>query len=89
MDHIRSEVEELILQFLTQVKPKPILTRPNDILEMLSYDAVEDIKERIWDLFKYEIDYDAIFEEYERKLYDDEESDLEEGELQTDDEEED
>ena len=84
MDHIRSEIEEMILEFLTKSRPKPIICYPNDILEILSYDAVEDIKERIWEVLKYELDYHAIFEEYERKNYDDDDSDLEEDELQTD-----
>ena len=87
MDDIKQEVEEMIFDYITKTKTK--VNCPNDILEELSYDAVEDIKERIWELIKYEIDYHAIFDEIEKKYYDDPESDLDEEELKTDDEEED
>lgn len=84
MDDIKQEVEELIYAYITNTKTK--VNCPNDILEELTYDAVEDIKERIWELIKYEIDYRSIFDEIEKSDYCDTESDLDEEELRTDDE---
>ena len=81
MEDIKEEIEELIYEYIT--KNKITVCCPVDVIQSISYDAEEDIKERLWELFKYKINYHRIFEEIERNQ--DEESDLEEGEIQTDD----
>ena len=58
----------LFIITLTKTKPKIKLDCPNDILEQLTYDAVEDIKEQIWDVLKYELDYYMVYAEV--KAYD-------------------
>ena len=63
MFDIRDYAEELIYEFVTKTKPKIKLDCPNDILEKLTYDAIEDIKEQIWETMKYELDYDKIYSE--------------------------
>jgi len=66
MEAIKGEIEELILHHILKDRNPNQIEFPADILHELSYDAVEDLKDRLWDLIKYELDYKAIFDEIEK-----------------------
>lgn len=66
MDNIRLEIEELIFSFITKMGNPENITGPNDIIDNLSYDAIEEIKDRIWDLMKQEINCYDIYDEIEK-----------------------
>jgi len=57
--------EEILFDYITELLPinevKEIYNG-SDILNSLSYDAEEDIKERVWNLLKEELNYKHIIE---------------------------
>lgn len=86
---IKELVTEMVLDFILNHYDYTKIECPNDILKAVEYheDAVEDIKERLWDLIKYEINFCDILEEIEkRKRLEESDEDLEEEEMQTDSE---
>lgn len=86
MDAIKEEIEQLILEvMLFGQNPNEIHT-PADILDKLRYDAVEEIKDRLWDLIKYDLDYKTIFDEIEKRREPEEEEEDEESEEESDSE---
>lgn len=76
MDHITSEIEELIIQFVIKRNLSNYIDTPSEIENVLNLDAVDDIKDRLWNLIKYELDYNSMFDEIEKhKSVDDEDED--------------
>jgi hypothetical protein len=73
MDAIKEEIEELITNFIIKNNNHNQIEYPSDILEALNYDAEADLKDRLWDLIKYELDYKAIFDEIEKHKEEEEE----------------
>ena len=67
MESIKEEIEALILEVILFGQNTDEIEGPKDILEKLRYDAIEEIKDRLWDLIKYELDYDSIFDEIEKR----------------------
>ena len=66
MEAIKEEIEELILEVMLFGQNPNDIETPSDILDKLRYDAIDEIKDRLWDLIKFELDYKAIFEEIEK-----------------------
>lgn len=57
--------EEILYDYITKVLPTPEIkeiNNGNDILNSLSYDAEEDIKERVWEAIKEELNYRSVVE---------------------------
>ena len=57
--------EEILYDYITKVLPTPEIkeiSNGNDILNSLSPDAEEDIKERIWEAIKEELNYRSVVE---------------------------
>jgi hypothetical protein len=80
-------VTEMVLDFILNHYDYKKINTPYDIIKAVEYheDAVEDIKERLWEVIKYEIKFHDIFEEIEkRKQLEQSDEDLEEEEDQTD-----
>lgn len=65
MDAIKEEVEQMILELILFGQNLKDFNSPNDILDKLRYDGVEEIKDRLWDIITPQLDYKAIFEEIE------------------------
>lgn len=79
MDHILDRMEEYILNYLKYRYGKDNINSPNDILYALEEgDAVEDLKDLLWDLFKYELPLISIYDEIERIKKEDEPVDSDE-----------
>jgi hypothetical protein len=75
--------EEILHEYVTQMLPTHAIkeiTNKSDILNSLSYDAEEDIKERVWELIKEELNYRSIVESIENWLKNICDSDIEEEE---------
>jgi predicted metal-dependent hydrolase len=71
MEDIRVEVERLITLFINDNLPKRVrkeIWNGADVLEELTSDAIEDIKEEIWDLIKSELKWSNIIYEIKDKL---------------------
>lgn len=66
MEGIVEEVEELIIKFIINRRIANYIDTPAEILNVLNFDAVEDIKDRLWDLIKCELDYHSMFDEIEK-----------------------
>jgi len=67
MEHILDRMEEYILNYLKYIYGKDNINSPRDILNVLEEgDAVEDLKDLLWDLFKYELPLINIYDEIER-----------------------
>ena len=86
MNNIVITIEEMIIQLLTKSDK---VKRPLDILPNLSYDAVEDIKDALWEMVKEEIDYLGVYLEIEKQRpdSDDEEEEEEENSCTSDSDE--
>jgi hypothetical protein len=57
--------EEILYDYITKILPTPEIkeiSNGNDILNSLSYDAEEDIKERVWEAIKEELNYRSVIE---------------------------
>ena len=71
MQDIIEEIQQLIIQFITKTGKLKEIETPHDIIEALNYDAIEDIKDRLYDLVMDEIDIDAMYIEIQKyKIYD-------------------
>jgi len=84
----RELVTEMVLDFILNHYDYKKINSPNDIIRAVEYheDAVEDIKERLWEVIKYEIKFRDILDEIEkRKQLEEGDEDIEEEEDQTDD----
>lgn len=76
MNNLKQEIEELIIHCIINFhNPNQIETK-SDILQILRNDDIEEIKDRLWDIIKYDLDYNLIYDEIEK--YKDEEEDEEE-----------
>jgi hypothetical protein len=79
MQDIVDEVQQLIIQFIIKTGKLKDIDRPNDIIEALNYDAIEDIKDRLYDLVMDEIDIYAMHTEIQKhQVYDTDSDDDEE-----------
>ena len=84
---VRELVTEMVLDFIMNHYDYKLISTPYDIIKAVEYheDAVEDIKERLWEVIKYEIKFTDILEEIEkRKQLEESEEDLEEEQDETD-----
>ena len=66
MSSVINLTEELLFECITKTLSMNDIKQiynGNDILNSLSYDAEEDIKERIWEVIKQEINYRNIVQE--------------------------
>jgi hypothetical protein len=71
MQDIIEEIQQLIIQFIIRTGKLKEIERPHDIIEALNYDAIEDIKDRLYDLVMDEIDIDEMHTEIQKyKIYD-------------------
>ena len=84
MDDIRLEIENYIIEFVTKTANLNDIERPSDILNALHYDAIEDIKDRLWELIKYELDLYCMY--YEIMKHKKEDTDDEEEKMSCDNE---
>ena len=67
MDHITGEIGEHILDYIIHQYGKEKIHTPSDIIRAVEYDDVlDELKDRLWDLIKYELDFSAIFDEIEK-----------------------
>ena len=82
--NIKELVTDMVLDFVLNYYDYKKINCPNDILRALEYheDAVEDIKDRLWHVIKYEINLSDILDEVDKK------KELEQSEDEEDDEEE-
>lgn len=83
---VKELITDMVLDFIMNHTDYTKIECPNDILKSIEYheDAVEDIKERLWEVIKYEIKFYDILEEIEKRKQ--LEEDDEEEEDQTDSE---
>jgi hypothetical protein len=82
----RELVTEMVLDFILNHYDYKKINSHNDIIRAVEYheDAVEDIKERLWEVIKYEIKFRDILDEIEkRKQLEEGDEDIEEEEDQT------
>lgn len=86
---VKELVTEMVSDFILNHTDYTKINCPNDILKVVEYheDAVEDIKEQLWEIIKYDIKFHEILEEIEkRKQLEQSDEDIEEEEDQTDSE---
>jgi hypothetical protein len=88
MDIILERIEEHILDYILFHHGKEKINSPKDILNAVEEDALEDIKDRMWDLIKYELCINNIFDEIERRKELEQSDEEEEGEIVTEESEE-
>jgi hypothetical protein len=84
---IKEICTEMILDFILNHYDYKKINTPYDIIKAVEYheDAVEDIKERLWEVIKYEIKFNDILDEIEkRKQLEESDEDIEEEEDQSD-----
>ena len=67
MDIILERIEEYILSYIWFHCNHENINSPRDIMNKIEEDALEDIKDRLWDLVKYELSYSNILDEIERR----------------------
>lgn len=67
MDIILERIEEYILSYIWFHYNHENIHSPRDIMNAVEEDALEDIKDRLWDLVKYELSYSNILDEIERR----------------------
>lgn len=82
----RELVTDMVLDFILNHYDYKKINTPYDIIKAVEYheDAVEDIKERLWELIKYEIKFHEILDEIKkRKQLEESDEDIEEEEDQT------
>jgi len=84
MNNILDTIEEHILDYILFHYGKDRVNSPNDIMYAIEEDALEDIKDRLWDLVKYELKYSRILD----KIDEVKESEEEEEEAVTEESEE-
>jgi DNA-binding NtrC family response regulator len=88
---IKQVCSEMILDFILNHYDYKRINYPNDILTAVEYheDAVEDIKDRLWEIIKYEINLSDILDEVDKKkeLEQSEDEDEEDSEDEDDSEE--
>ncbi len=88
MDIILERIEEHILDYILFHHGKENIHSPKDILNAVEEDALEDIKDRMWDLIKYELCINNIFDEVQRRKELEQSDEEEEGEIVTEESEE-
>lgn len=65
MSGIVEMTEGILYNYIIKILPTSEIkeiTNGNDILNSLSYDAEEDIKERVWEAIKEELNYRSVVE---------------------------
>ena len=93
LEYIRSEAEDYIFGFLAKILTKgerKDVNVPADVLRYLENnpDCEEDVKEQVWTMLKYELNFQSILErlqDYCRVNDSDSENDEEDGEGSADD----
>lgn len=85
MNHILDTIEEHILDYILFQYGKDRVNSPNDIINAIEEDATEELKDRLWDLVKYELKFSRILDKIDEvkeseKVEDEEEQVTEESE---------
>ncbi len=81
MDMIIDRMEEYILSYIWYHYDKSKIHSPNDVLHAIDEgDGTEDLKEQLWQLFKYELPLSNIFDEVQRRKEEEKEEETEESE---------
>lgn len=92
MNHVLDIIEEHIFDFIVFQYGKDKVNSPNDIINAIEEDATEEIKDRLWDLIKYELKFSRILDkldeikekEKEEETYEDSVTEEEEEEEEED-----
>ena len=83
MSGVVEMTEGILYNYIIKILPTSEIkeiTNGNDILNSLSYDAEEDIKERVWEAIKEELNYKSVVEAVQDWLKNVCDSDVEEEE---------
>ena len=89
MDFIATEAEHMLLEWIVRHLDRPEqknIQNGEDVLRSLSMDAEEEVKERVWELIKRELNYRWIVDKVKDEVAnqpetDKEEEDEEDGEM--------
>ena len=95
MNYIVDTIEEHIFDYIIHHLGMEKIQHPNDIMHIMEEDELEDLKDRAWDLIRYEINLISIFEKVEqekqkeKELYgDDEDEEMKDADSSTDEDDE-
>jgi hypothetical protein len=83
MDSIASEAEQMLLEWIVRHLDRPEqknIYNGEDVLRSLSMDAEEEVKDRVWELVKRELNYRWIVDKVKDEIANQPETDNEEEE---------
>jgi len=83
MDSIASEAEHMLLEWIVRHLDRDEqknIYNGEDVLRSLSMDAEEEVKERVWELVKRELNYRWIVDKVKDEVANQPETDIEEDE---------
>jgi len=83
MDSIASEAEHMLLEWIVRHLDRDEqknIQNGEDVLRSLSMDAEEEVKERVWELVKRELNYRWIVDKVKDEVANQPETDIEEDE---------
>jgi len=83
MDSIATEAEHMLLEWIVRHLDRPEqkdIQNGEDVLRSLSMDAEEEVKERVWELVKRELNYRWIVDKVKDEVANQPETDNEEEE---------
>jgi HEPN domain-containing protein len=83
MDSVASEAEQMLLEWILRHLDRPEqknIYNGEDVLRSLSMDAEDEVKERVWELVKRELNYRWIVDKVKDEVANQPETDNEEDE---------
>lgn len=86
MEYILEEIEDMVITFGLEVLSKPERDRLDygqDILDFLSPQIIHEIKDRIWYLIRWELNWELVLQKLQEPEVPSDISDIETASLQT------